>query len=112
MHALIEALHWASLAAAAAFSFLLFRDLSTLGGRHFRSSDSARIATAHHRHQILATIFTLWMAAFLSHLIVGAGFAPAFWLVTAASAAGCIAGFVNPRATDDAAPSPPDQARE
>ncbi len=112
MTMVLEILHWSSLVAAAAFSGRLYRDLAASSRWMVQAQQSARMATVHHRYQILATTFTLWMAAFLSHLIVAVGYGPAFWLVTAASAAGCIAGFVNPRATDDAAPSPPDQARE
>lgn len=112
MTAVIEVLHWASLAAAAAFSLRLFRDLAASGRWLVQASRSSRVATFHHRHRILATIFTLWIAAFLSRLIAGVGFGPAFWLVTAASAIGCIAGFVHPRAADSVAPPPTDQARE
>lgn len=97
MSALIEVLHWASLAAAAAFSFRIFRDLADLSQWLVQAPRSAMMATFYHRHQIIAAIVTLWLAALLSRWIAGAGYGPVFWAVTAVSALFCFAGYVNPR---------------
>ena len=94
---LIEVLHWASLAAAAAFSFRMFRDLTELGRRLAPAPVSAIMATHIHRHQIIASVFALWTAAFLSHLVANAGYGPIFWVVTALSVGFCLAGYAGLR---------------
>lgn len=97
MSAAVEVLHWLALAAAATFSFRIFRDLADLSQWLVRTARSNTMATFYHRHQIMASIFALWLAAFLSRWIADAGIGPVFWIVTALSAIACYAGYVNPR---------------
>ncbi len=97
---LIEVLHWASLAAATAFSFRMFRDLAELGRRLAPASASSVMATYIHRQQIIASVFALWTAAFLSHLVANAGYGPVFWVVTALSVAFCLAGYAGSRSSN------------
>lgn len=97
MSAVVEVLHWLALAAVAAFSFRIFRDLADLSQWLVQTARSNTMATFYHRHQIMASIFALWLFAFLSWWIADAGIGPVFWIVTAFSAFACYAGYVNPR---------------
>ena len=97
MSALVEFAHWVSLAAMAAFSFRIFRDLADLSQWLVRTDRANTMATFYHRHQIMASTVGFWSVAFLSWWTAGAGIGAVFWTVTALSALFCFAGYVNPR---------------
>ena len=93
----VEIGHWLSLAAVAGFSFIIFRDLADLSQWLVQTARANTMATFYHRHQIMAAVFSLWLAAFLSWWIADVGIGAVFWMVTGLSAFACYAGYINPR---------------
>ncbi|MEM7021991.1 MAG: DUF3179 domain-containing (seleno)protein [Pseudomonadota bacterium] len=96
MGALIELLHWLSLAAAAYVSFLLFRDLADLSQWIVQTPRNKTMWTFYHRHQLAAAAAGLWLVALLTWWFGGAGVGVVFWLATLLIALAFYSGYINP----------------